>query len=1292
MVVGTGKRIMAIGVAASGALALAAGAAPPPKAIEAAAAANLLRTDAALGVHSLSSTIRATVGEPTVVHFRTSTAAPFDRIAPATTTRPDRVSILDAGQVPAGQQLGAAIIEGRQAGFSTVEIAGVTFDVVVSEPATRAADTAILTPIDGAAIWGRIQIGATWWRPTQPSEQPPRLRVLGGDGHVLDEIEKPTWANTAAQGPTALAAYELDAGALPAGNVRIELVWPGEATAITSLGLRVMHPADSALVRGECEATYDLPPLPEERKEPKPNIGKHKDASGGEFFSNAGTTPRFRIPLEVTPEQGSGWYQVIARAGGDMAAATLPAVGVNTNEAQYPLTRSALAMPGFHRVPVGLPVRLEPGSHVVRLDFLNDFYGGPGVDRNLRLDAIEILRVADAGAASTNAPIMGDASMMAMTAGDATGGEMMTAAAARGDMMAVSEMTGASGHGRDEGNWPADVAAKARRATPPLITFARGWDDAPVAGTLDVRAAAWWPNIGDVQAIKFGGTGRESVTLLINGQPSPRQYSAAPRFAVPTAALKNGGNTLQLVLDTRDGSIMSSEARVVADIGAIDPPGASAFHRFAVHDPRWSAAARALAITEQNPPELACFGLMSEGTLELALPGGLEGEYELELEARGTSFNGAAELAIRLACDGEPSRILGVMALGGGWDPVTVLEGTPADRNRRAAVISFDAGSSPATLSVSFINDLYEPEKGDRNAFVQAVALRPRTPSEVEKAGPRGTIVWPRDGETMRTDAASAIVLAPGGAAMARTAEVVIDGEQTGQIVDLRGRVGPLVVPVSLRGIQPGEHDVTLRLEGAGTQSLTLAGCRINVVAADASPTAYDRAVTLLDRVGFGPDERQLAQVLILGEDEYVTRQLAAEADDAEVARAHTLATIRYRNSSSGGDVQRRAILEALATENPVRYRFVLFAQNHFSTWIRKTESRRKADEHDRFCQLGVAPFGELLRASATSPAMLRYLDQEQSFVRRLNENYAREIMELHTLGVNGGYTQDDVTTLARMLTGWTTAREPYVAADEPMDAGVGPDEYGMREVFRYDPALADGETRMFLGRRFVAPPPVARHQRVLAAIGMLAGHPSTANFVSRKLVAHLAAHPAPPELVEQLTSTFEQTGGDMKEVLRTLATSDDLHRASSRLAHPPIFAFRLARAAGSNDANAVHDFLNLSGQGMFDRSTPDGYPESDAEVTDSNAMLQRWKFAKRLEGSLFELVPSSRRYGDKPIGDDESAATIDLLAMRLTGRLLGEHSHAAALELLGKTEGKRDDRLRALAVFIASTPEAQLR
>jgi uncharacterized protein (DUF1800 family) len=157
-----------------------------------------------------------------------------------------------------------------------------------------------------------------------------------------------------------------------------------------------------------------------------------------------------------------------------------------------------------------------------------------------------------------------------------------------------------------------------------------------------------------------------------------------------------------------------------------------------------------------------------------------------------------------------------------------------------------------------------------------------------------------------------------------------------------------------------------------------------------------------------------------------------------------------------------------------VRNRFVLWTENHFSTWIEKADALNKWAEHARFLELGAAPFGSLLRASATSPAMLLYLDQNRSFANKLNENYAREIMELHTLGVHAGYRQEDVTALASVLTGWT------LSADAPTKGDVRE----MARSFRFDPILNSPAARKVFGMEFAkTEDPQARYDRTLAAL-----------------------------------------------------------------------------------------------------------------------------------------------------------------------------------------------------------------
>lgn len=1290
-------------IAASGAVG-----APPPEVLHAAGVAGWLRTDDGLSVSLPRTRVACAIGLPAVVVFSVARTAPFERTVTARSADERLVRVVDGGQVAAGASAGFAVVEGVGQGTTTVTIGGAPVEVTVTREASLPGVSdgpRIVAPVDGAAAWGKVGVCVSWWRPASPTGSAPTLAVGG-------RLLSPVWTSEPSDGPMALSGYEIDTSAYKDQSLALTPSWSGEGPAhaiadrerAETVTIRITPPGAGLLISGECEAAYELPTLPKDRAERKPSIGHDQAASGGKFFDNAGNSPHFRFPIDVpaaasTAGSGAGWYQVVLTAGGDPACGAMPEVGVSIDEAQYPVTRASIAMPAFHRAIVGVPFLLAPGRHVLRIDFLNDFYAGRRADRNLRLDRIEVLRVADAspgaatpGSASDPMTAMADEGMAAMAG--------KTPARSAGDAMMSGDSVGGADRG---GGWPAIAAARAAGGEAPVITFARPLDGATVAGDLDVRSLAWWPGIGE----KGAATARTS--LVLNGRVVAEQVARAPRFIVPWSAFEPGENHLSLVAEGPAFRARSAEATVTVRKPAssllakapMSAQGMSGYHRFTVHDPRWDAASRSLLTQEQSPPEHLCLGLLSNAEASLALPTDLTGEYEIEVEARGQGFRGAPELAVTLEADGRPGPTpVGMLRVSSSWDPQTVpAVESPAQTGRRPsfdpAVISLAPG--PKRLKLAFTNDLYEPGKGDRNVFIQAVALRPHVAGGANDEPPAVRCTYPAPGLRVRAGAADAIVFEVDGPTAPRSAEIEIDGQPTGQVIDLHGRNGPFVAPVSLRGVAPGPHRVAVRVVDARSRAVAGPEVGIEAIGASGEPTDYERALIVLDRFGFGPDESELAGALTLGVEGYLQSRLSEGPEAPRVRSARDLAQASYPNSSSTGEVQHRAVLEALSTGNPVRERFVLWTENHFSTWIRKTEPRRKADEHDRFSRLGIAPFDRLLLASATSPAMLRYLDQEKSYVRRLNENYAREIMELHTLGVHGGYTQDDVVSLARILTGWTTTREGFVAGDAPGEDGVGPDQYGLRESFRFAPALNDPLSRTFLGVEFPAAAPGDRFDRVLTALGMLANHPSTARFISRKLIEHYLAFPAPDGAAERMASTFERTGGDMREMLLGLARDPDFWSAppGSRLCHPPDFAFRLARCARSMDAQAVNDYLNLSGHGMFDRSTPDGYQESDAESMDSNAMLQRWKLARRLEAALVGLVPASARSGDKPLTDNELQRGIDLVSMRLTGRLLGEASNTAAMDLahrLDSAGGRREDRWRALADFVASTPEVQLK
>jgi uncharacterized protein (DUF1800 family) len=362
-----------------------------------------------------------------------------------------------------------------------------------------------------------------------------------------------------------------------------------------------------------------------------------------------------------------------------------------------------------------------------------------------------------------------------------------------------------------------------------------------------------------------------------------------------------------------------------------------------------------------------------------------------------------------------------------------------------------------------------------------------------------------------------------------------------------------------------------------------------------------------------------------------------------------------------------------------------MWAENHFSTWQTKDGSGEKSREHERFLEVGVAPFPDLLIASATSPAMLIYLDQRYSVAHHLNENYAREIMELHTLGVDGGYTQQDVTTLADLLTGWTLADEA------PLDDSSSNQ---LERTFRYDPFLNSGRECRVLGMDFPGVNNDRRFDRVLTALNMLSAHPSCAHFISRKLLEHYVSDPAPPALTDDLARTYLETGGDLRAMLLGLADKPAFWASPARVASPIDFSVRLARMAGMANPGPVMEISSHSGMGMFDRATPDGYPEADGYYASSNALLQRWHFAQTVQNYFLGngLIPDAWKPADKGWDHDTTQRLVDLAAVRITGNILSESSNTAAMNLIAAAPENTDGRLHLLTTFLCQVPETSIR
>jgi uncharacterized protein (DUF1800 family) len=273
--------------------------------------------------------------------------------------------------------------------------------------------------------------------------------------------------------------------------------------------------------------------------------------------------------------------------------------------------------------------------------------------------------------------------------------------------------------------------------------------------------------------------------------------------------------------------------------------------------------------------------------------------------------------------------------------------------------------------------------------------------------------------------------------------------------------------------------------------------------------------------------------------------------------------------------------------------------------------------------------FEDLLLASARHPAMLLYLDQAQSNARGLNENYARELMELHTLGVDAGYTQNDVHELARILTGWTVG----------LQQGEG---------FRFAERLHDKGSKTLLGRSFDE----AGMQEGEDAIRMLARHPATARRIAGRLATTFVSDKPPQALIDQLAATFTRTQGDIRAVMRTLVASPEFWKSDNTLFKTPLdFACSALTAGGGvkdrRDVQLTLGFLAQAGQPLHGWQTPDGYKTDAATWLAPEALTRRADYAMALGNRINEpayLQPFLSAASRERIAQEQAATRTGLM------------------------------------------------
>lgn len=309
-----------------------------------------------------------------------------------------------------------------------------------------------------------------------------------------------------------------------------------------------------------------------------------------------------------------------------------------------------------------------------------------------------------------------------------------------------------------------------------------------------------------------------------------------------------------------------------------------------------------------------------------------------------------------------------------------------------------------------------------------------------------------------------------------------------------------------------------------------------------------------------------------------------------------------------------RTILRALYAPDQLRERMVWFWFNHFNVHQYKGNVRVLVGDYvDRAIRpSALGRFRDLLAATVRHPAMLRYLDNADNAVGHLNENYAREIMELHTMGVGSGYTQDDVEALAKILTG--------VGIDiKPEDPKLKPELQAqlVREgAFEFNPARHDYSDKTFLGHTI--------RGRGLAevdeAIDILVHHPATASHLSRKIATYFVSDNPPEALVARMAQTFRSSDGDIAALLATMIHSPEFEAAlkpGTRFKDPMQYVLSAVRLAYDDrvilNTAPIQNWLNRLGEGLFNHETPDGYALTSAAWNGPGQMMMRFEIARQI-------------------------------------------------------------------------------
>ena len=443
-------------------------------------------------------------------------------------------------------------------------------------------------------------------------------------------------------------------------------------------------------------------------------------------------------------------------------------------------------------------------------------------------------------------------------------------------------------------------------------------------------------------------------------------------------------------------------------------------------------------------------------------------------------------------------------------------------------------------------------------------------------------------------------------------------------------------------------------------------------------PQPNEYGVTIAKGVDTAEIRQKAAQGMMSANDSALLEARVQQGVD----RASRILKLAPARTAVVRELQPSILVRAVASDRQLLEVMTGFWENHFSVAAEKMPSPFTLIEYDRTVRAhALGKFRDLLRAVATSPAMLFYLDNVQSYVdslhpnpvewlieqrryanpplgdtslahtakrRRtgLNENYARELMELHTLGVDGGYTQKDVQEVARCLTGWTI--------ENPQIGGS----------FVFQTQLHDAGEKNVLGVRIPGGRGIEDGEQVL---DILSRHPATARFIAKKLVIRFVSDSAPASLVERAAQIFLKTDGDIREVVRTIVTSPEFngraaYRAKVKSPFELIASIDRAMLSTPDTTQRTVQIIATFGQPIFGRQTPDGWPDQAAAWMNAGALMNRVNLGARVGGNQFPNVTIAKWIGAQHSFDRSREHVVESVIDAL---LAGDASEATREALL---------------------------